>query len=69
MSAPLKLVRVVAPHFVAGFESDGMVRNCAPILRRALLGKSDDEARRIIAAKGWRASLVKEVAHEPPGRD
>ena len=65
----MKLVRVVAKHFVAGFESDGIVRNAAPILRKALLGRSDDEARRIIGAKGWRASIVSEVQHEPTAGD
>jgi hypothetical protein len=40
----VKLIRVVAPHFVAGFESDGIVRRAAPILKR-LVGKSDDYAR------------------------
>lgn len=34
----MKLVRVVAPHFVAGFETDGVVRRAAPILKY-LVGK------------------------------
>lgn len=51
------LVRVVAPHFVAGFETDGTVRRAAPILK-SLVGKTNDEARAIIARKGWRASIV-----------
>lgn len=54
---PLQLVRVVAPHFVAGFETDGVVRRAAPILRY-LVGKTNDEARAYIARKGWRASIV-----------
>lgn len=53
----MKLVRVVAPHFVAGFETDGIVRRAAPILKY-LRGKTDDKARRFIARKGWRASVV-----------
>lgn len=53
----MKLVRVVAPHFVAGFETDGVVRRAAPILKY-LVGKTDEEARRYIARKGWRASVV-----------
>jgi hypothetical protein len=28
----MRLIRVVAPHFVAGSESDGTVRRAAPIL-------------------------------------
>jgi hypothetical protein len=53
----MKLVRVVAPHFVAGFETDGVVRRAAPILKY-LVGKTDEEARRYIARKGWRASVI-----------
>jgi hypothetical protein len=53
----VKLVRVVAPHFVAGFETDGIVRRTAPILKR-LKGKTDKEARAFIARKGWKASVV-----------
>ena len=58
----MKLVRVVTPHFVAGFETDGIVRRAAPILRN-LLGMTDDEARRffaMMARKGWKASVVPE---------
>jgi hypothetical protein len=54
----VKLVRVIAKHFVAGFETDGVVRRCAPILRKALFGKTDEEARAIIRAKGWTASVI-----------
>jgi hypothetical protein len=53
----MKLVRVVAPHLVAGFETDGVVRRAAPILKY-LVGKTDEEARRYIARKGWRASVI-----------
>jgi hypothetical protein len=63
----MKLVRVVAPHFVAAFETDGTVRRAAPILRRLLLGRSDEEARRIIASNGWSASVVPDpqiIQHE-----
>jgi hypothetical protein len=28
----MRLVRIVAPHFVAGFETDGTVRRAAPII-------------------------------------
>ncbi|WP_439398646.1 hypothetical protein ACRQ5Q_14955 [Bradyrhizobium sp. PMVTL-01] len=53
----LTLVRVVAPHFVAGFESNGTVCRAAPILKY-LVGKTNDEARAYIAREGWRASIV-----------
>jgi len=53
----VKLVRVVAPHFVAGFETDGIVRRTAPILKN-LRGWTDDRARKYIQRKGWKASIV-----------
>lgn len=53
----MKLIRVVAPHFVAGFESDGTVRRTAPILK-VMRGWSDQRARNYIWRKGWKASLV-----------
>lgn len=55
----MNLVRVVAPHFVAAFETDGIVRRTAPILKR-MFGWTDDRARKYIASKGWRASIVPE---------
>ncbi len=61
----MRLVRVVAPHFVAGFETDGVVRRAAPILRRSLLGKTDEEARAVIAAKRWKASLLPHTQDKP----
>jgi len=57
-ATPMRLVRVVAPKFVAGFLTDGRVRVCAPILRKYLFGRTDDEARAIIARRGWKASLL-----------
>jgi hypothetical protein len=54
----VKLVRVVAPHFVAGFETDGeTVIRAAPILRR-LVGQTEDVARAIIKQFGWTASVI-----------
>jgi hypothetical protein len=53
----MKLVRVVGPDFIAGFETDGIVRRTAPILKR-LRGMDDDRARRYIARKGWKAAVV-----------
>lgn len=54
----LRLVRVIGPKFVAGFETDGIVQRCAPILRKDLLGKTDEQARAHIVRKGWRAFIV-----------
>ena len=53
----MTLVRAVAPHFVAGFETDGVVRRAAPIIKY-LVGKTNDQARAYIASKGWKASIV-----------
>jgi hypothetical protein len=60
----MRLVRVVAPYFVAGFETDGIVRRTAPILK-ALRGMDDERARRYIARKGWKASVVPEQMSLP----
>jgi hypothetical protein len=50
---------VVADRFVAGFVvEDGRVTACAPILKRHLAGKTEDDAKRVIAQQGWRAHLV-----------
>jgi len=46
-----RLVRVVGPDFVAGFETDGTVRRAAPILK-TLLGMSDAEARELGLRQG-----------------
>lgn len=53
----LRLIRVIAPHFVAGFETDGIVRRSAPIIKY-LVGKTDDQAREYIRCKGWKAHTV-----------
>lgn len=59
----MKLVRVVAPHFVAAFESDGIVRRTAPIIKY-MLGWPDSRARSYIKAMGWKASIVWEKKDE-----
>lgn len=56
----MRLVRIVAPHFVAGFETDGVVRRAAPILAY-MVGWTDERARSYIAKKGWKASLVPQM--------
>lgn len=55
----MRLIRVVAPHFVAAFETDGIVRRAAPIIKY-MIGWSDDRARQYIARKGWEASVVEQ---------
>lgn len=55
----MKLVRVVAPHFVAGFITNGTVIRAAPILKR-LVGESDATARKVIAHFNWKASVIAE---------
>ncbi len=63
----MTLVRIVAPHFVAGFETDGVVRRAAPIIRY-MLGWSDARARSYIASKGWKASRIDTSCAAGPGR-
>ena len=53
----MTLVRVVAPHFVAGFETDGNVRRAAPIIKY-MVGWTEAYARHYIKQKGWIASIV-----------
>lgn len=52
------LVRIVAPHFVAGLimEQDVCVQ-AAPILAWAI-GKGTVELRQYFRRKGWRASVI-----------
>lgn len=55
-----KLVRVVTPYFVAGLiVRDGRVVEAAPILRKKLLGATEDGARLVIKAHGWKATICK----------
>lgn len=52
------LVRVVAPHFVAGFVvADCVVDHAAPILA-FMVGWPSERAREYLARKGWPASIV-----------
>jgi hypothetical protein len=52
------LVRVVAPHFVAGFVlTDGTCTEAAPILRWAV-GKRREFLSGYFRNKGWKASII-----------
>jgi hypothetical protein len=53
----MKLVRIVAPDFVAGFETDGIVRRAAPIIAY-VVGWTDDQVRDHVRAQGWQASIL-----------
>lgn len=54
------LVRVVAPHFVAGIVArDGVVVRAAPILRRRVLGKNGREVAACCAREGWTWEVVR----------
>lgn len=49
--------------FVAAFViRDGVVVEAAPYLRKHLMGRTTDEAREVISAKGWKATVVRGVA-------
>lgn len=52
------LVRVVAPHFVAGIIiQSGQCIQAAPILKWAI-GKNRDTLRAYFSKQGWKASIV-----------
>jgi hypothetical protein len=57
-SRPVKLVQVKAPHFTAGFVTDGTsVIEAAPILKY-LIGKTEAYARHYLKQKGWSTNVV-----------
>lgn len=59
-----KLVRVVAPHFVAGIWcANGKCVEAAPILSWAK-GKTEDFLRDYFKKKGWAASVIDIDKHE-----
>ena len=63
MTAPepnTKLVRVMAPHFVAGIVLiDGRCVRAAPILRWCI-GRTEDQLRKLFARKpDWRVTVVR----------
>lgn len=52
------LVRVIAPHFVAGLEfsithEQWVCTNAAPILRKACVGRAADTVYQYVASRGW----------------
>lgn len=52
------LVRVAAPHFVAGLIVDnGICTQAAPILRWCV-GRARDHLRQAFARRGWHATVV-----------
>ena len=53
-----KLVRIIAPHFVAGIISaDGRIKHAAPILRWAI-GSDTRSFRDWLARKGYRFEVL-----------
>lgn len=58
--ADATLIRVEAPHFVAGIQVNerGMCMNAAPILKWCI-GKRTDFLRDYFRRKGWKATVVK----------
>lgn len=52
-----RLVRFVAPHFVAGFVTNGRVTRAAPIIKY-IVGWPDDRVREYCRRKGWSAKVV-----------
>lgn len=62
MTKPETLVRVVAPHFVAGFVMvDGRCTEAAPILRKACIGKPAQPLRNYFIRRGWKATIVRPI--------
>jgi hypothetical protein len=60
------LVRIVAPHFVAGLETNSAVRRAASILHY-MVGWPDDRVRAYVKEQAWKASVVADpqiIQHE-----
>jgi hypothetical protein len=60
------LVRIVAPHFVAGLETNGVVRRAAPIMHY-MVGWPDDRVRAYVKEPAWKTSVVADpqiIQHE-----
>jgi hypothetical protein len=54
----MMLVRVEAPHFVAGFVMDGNVCTRAAPIIKYFVGRPADWIRAYCATKKWRANIV-----------
>ena len=55
---PLTVVRIVAPDFVATFETvNGVVRRADPAIAY-LVGWTDDEVREFVYSKSWHAAII-----------
>lgn len=52
----MTLVRIIAPHFVAGLETDGIVRDA---ILQYMIGWPDDRVRAYVRKKNWRAHIVR----------
>ena len=60
------LVRIVAPHFVAGLETNSAVRRAASILHY-MVGWPDDRVRAYVKEQAWKTSVVADpqiIQHE-----
>ncbi len=53
----LSLLRITAPHFCAGLETDSVCRRAAPILKY-MVGWTQSQVRRYCRRKGWKIEIV-----------
>lgn len=53
----MKLIRITAPHFVAAFEADNVVRRCAPIISY-MKGWTGRQVSEYCKRKGWKWERV-----------
>ena len=59
------LVRVLSDHFDAFIVVvDDTCVEAAPIVKRALLGRSSAEVRAVCTKRGWRATIIGGVGHK-----
>jgi hypothetical protein len=53
----IRLGKITAPDFVAGFETDGRVIKAAPIIKY-MIGWPDQRVRDYVSGKGWKVTRV-----------